>query len=160
MFISVLSLIPIFIWDYRVCVSDGPIDNIAALRREHITVLVMTARDSDSDVVRALDSRADDYLTKPFSLYVFLARVRAVSRRDAEDTGVGIPQDMKSRLFERFFRADSSRSRESGGHGTGLAIAQAISTSHQQSTWRTHRSDIERRRRKHPCRSVSGAGIG
>ena len=44
-------------------------------------VLVLTARDSPADIVRALDGGADDYLTKPFSLDVFLARVRAVSRR-------------------------------------------------------------------------------
>jgi DNA-binding response OmpR family regulator len=44
-------------------------------------ILVLTARDAASDIVRALDAGADDYLTKPFSLNVFLARVRAVSRR-------------------------------------------------------------------------------
>lgn len=44
-------------------------------------LLVLTARDSPGDIVRALDGGADDYLTKPFSLEVFLARVRAVSRR-------------------------------------------------------------------------------
>ncbi len=44
-------------------------------------VLILTARDSPADIVRALDGGADDYLIKPFSLDVFLARVRAVSRR-------------------------------------------------------------------------------
>lgn len=44
-------------------------------------LLVLTALDSAKDIVRALDEGADDYLTKPFSLDVFLARVRAVSRR-------------------------------------------------------------------------------
>ena len=44
-------------------------------------ILVLTARDASADIVRALDAGADDYLTKPFSLDVFLARVRAVSRR-------------------------------------------------------------------------------
>jgi DNA-binding response OmpR family regulator len=44
-------------------------------------ILVLTARDSSADIVKALDAGADDYLTKPFSLDVFLARVRAVSRR-------------------------------------------------------------------------------
>lgn len=55
------------------------------LRRDQVQtpVLVLTARDANSDIVRALDSGADDYLTKPFSLDVFLARVRAVSRRGA-----------------------------------------------------------------------------
>ena len=44
-------------------------------------ILILTARDATADIVRALDLGADDYLTKPFSLDVFLARVRAVSRR-------------------------------------------------------------------------------
>ena len=53
------------------------------LRRTRIQtpILVLTARDRSQDIVAALDAGADDYLTKPFSLEVFLARVRAVSRR-------------------------------------------------------------------------------
>jgi DNA-binding response OmpR family regulator len=53
------------------------------LRRARIQtpILVLTARDRSQDIVAALDAGADDYLTKPFSLDVFLARVRAVSRR-------------------------------------------------------------------------------
>ena len=44
-------------------------------------ILMLTARDRSSDVVEGLDVGADDYLTKPFSFEVLLARVRAVSRR-------------------------------------------------------------------------------
>jgi DNA-binding response OmpR family regulator len=44
-------------------------------------VIMLTARESDADVVRGLDLGADDYVTKPFSFDVFLARVRAVLRR-------------------------------------------------------------------------------
>src|SRR5882757_8960347 len=53
------------------------------LRRARVQtpILVLTARDRAQDIVKALDGGADDYLTKPFSLEVFLARVRAVSRR-------------------------------------------------------------------------------
>jgi DNA-binding response OmpR family regulator len=53
------------------------------VRGAHIQtpILVLTARDRSQDIVAALDAGADDYLTKPFSLEVFLARVRAVSRR-------------------------------------------------------------------------------
>jgi DNA-binding response OmpR family regulator len=53
------------------------------LRRARIQtpILVLTARDRSQDIVAALDAGADDYLTKPFSLEVLLARVRAVSRR-------------------------------------------------------------------------------
>jgi two-component system response regulator MprA len=46
-------------------------------------ILLLTARDASSDIVKGLDAGADDYLTKPFSLKVLLARLRAISRRAA-----------------------------------------------------------------------------
>ena len=46
--------------------------------------LMLTARDAAKDVVRGLDAGADDYLTKPFSFRVLLARLRAISRRSAQ----------------------------------------------------------------------------
>lgn len=44
-------------------------------------ILMLTARDAVSDVIKGLDNGADDYLTKPFSFDILLARLRAVSRR-------------------------------------------------------------------------------
>ena len=51
--------------------------------RNQTPVLMLTARDAPADVIQGLDCGADDYLTKPFSFEVFLARLRAVSRRGA-----------------------------------------------------------------------------
>ncbi len=48
-----------------------------------VPILMLTARDAAPDIIRGLDAGADDYLTKPFSLQVLLARLRAVSRRAA-----------------------------------------------------------------------------
>jgi DNA-binding response OmpR family regulator len=49
--------------------------------RNQTPILMLTARDAAHDIVKGLDLGADDYLTKPFSFEVLLARVRAVSRR-------------------------------------------------------------------------------
>lgn len=59
-----------------------------------------------------------------------------VSKQDGKgvlsvtDTGIGIPDKYKVRIFERFFRVDKSRSKETGGTGLGLAIVKHISQVH------------------------------
>jgi DNA-binding response OmpR family regulator len=62
------------------------IDGFEVARRlrksqDHTPILMLTARDTVPDVVKGLDSGADDYLTKPFSFDIFLARLRSVARR-------------------------------------------------------------------------------
>jgi DNA-binding response OmpR family regulator len=44
--------------------------------------LILTAKDTVEDIVKGLDSGCDDYLTKPFNFMVFLARIRALLRRE------------------------------------------------------------------------------
>ena len=52
--------------------------------KQDIPILMLTARDSVPDIVKGLDAGADDYVTKPFSFAVLLARIRALERRAAE----------------------------------------------------------------------------
>ena len=67
---------------------DG-IEVCRKLRAEgnHTPILMLTAKDQNHDIVHGLDAGADDYLPKPFSFEVLLARVRALMRRPNESIG-------------------------------------------------------------------------
>jgi DNA-binding response OmpR family regulator len=69
-------------------------------------ILMLTAMDEDLDQAEGLDSGADDYLLKPFSYPVLLARLRALTRRDLGDrpavlTAAGLSLDPATRAVKR-----------------------------------------------------------
>jgi len=68
---------------------------------------MVTVRDSEHDMVRALEAGADDYITKPFRLEELLARLRAVLRRTLQDTDmqtVVVAGDLEIDLERRVLR--------------------------------------------------------
>ena len=65
--------------------------------------------------------------TEPGGKVVVLVEPKAIV---VKDTGIGIPEESQSRVFERFYRVDKSRSKETGGTGLGLAIVKHIAEVH------------------------------
>ena len=84
--------------DYDLVVLDlalPKLDGLSVLRRlrdrrSHVPVLILTARDMLEDRVTGLDLGADDYMTKPFDLPEFEARVRALIRRGHSTAGASL----------------------------------------------------------------------
>jgi signal transduction histidine kinase len=66
----------------------------------------------------------------------------SAGRIEVSDTGIGIPEWAVPRVFDRFFRVDEARSRETGGAGLGLAVAHAIVAAHGGSLSCTSRVGI------------------
>ena len=66
--------------------------------RKGLPILMVTARADSADIVRGLESGADDYVTKPFEIPVFLARVRSLLRRAKQaiaPTDAGAPKKLR-----------------------------------------------------------------
>lgn len=57
-------------------------------------------------------------------------RVGSQNVIEIRDAGPGVPENLRDKIFERFYRADNSRNRETGGSGLGLAIVKAIVERH------------------------------
>lgn len=81
-------------------------------------------------IINNLISNALRYTPENGAIRVALRREANWAALTVEDTGPGIPEQDMSRLFERFYRVDKSRSREAGGTGLGLAIARQLALAH------------------------------
>lgn len=66
----------------------------------------------------------------PIDIVITVDPEGRVAMLDVADHGEGIPPQIRDKIFQRFWRADSSRTRETGGSGLGLAIVSGIVASH------------------------------
>ncbi len=91
---------------------------------------VMGDRDRLEQVVVNLLDNAIKYTPAGGSVTISAEDLGGEVRVDVCDTGIGIPEDDISRIFERFYRVDKARSRAMGGTGLGLAIVKHIIQGH------------------------------
>ena len=82
---AVSGIYDVVVLDVMLPKMDG-FEVVSELRRKKVTtpVLLLTAKDAVPDKVCGLDSGADDYMTKPFAPAEFLARLRALTRRQGD----------------------------------------------------------------------------
>lgn len=80
-----------------------------------------------------LVTNAIQYTPQGGQVKVHLSQEELSAVLQVQDTGIGIPADEQTRIFDRFYRITSDRSRSTGGAGLGLSIAQAIVELHKGS---------------------------
>ncbi|MEX2252854.1 MAG: ATP-binding protein, partial [Thermoleophilaceae bacterium] len=83
-------------------------------------------RDRTAQVVANLLSNAIKYSPAGGTVTIAAARKGETVRVSITDRGFGIPAEQQHRVFEKFFRVDSTDTREIGGTGLGLALAKDI----------------------------------
>lgn len=80
-----------------------------------------------SEMLYNLVDNAVKYNKKDGSVEVNIYKKNNQIHIDVKDSGLGIPEEHQDRIFERFYRVDKSRSKETGGTGLGLSIVKHIS---------------------------------
>lgn len=119
--------------DFEVRAPDYPIEVTNLDGGDPQSVMIIGDEEKITQIVSNLLSnvRAHTPSGTPVEVAVGKSRERTdCAIVEVRDHGPGIPEENRSRVFERFFRTDTSRSRESGGSGLGLAIVQAIMAAH------------------------------
>lgn len=101
------------------------------LKLEGEPAYIMGNREMVDEVLYNLCDNAIRYNNINGSVVVRVKPEREKVRLCVEDTGIGIPEKHQSRVFERFYRVDKSRSKATGGTGLGLAIVKHIVAQHE-----------------------------
>jgi len=115
---------------------DHQLDNGMSLEVEnHALKLVSADRETIQQVFSNLVDNASKYAASGNRLIIGAQDVDGAVQFYVRDFGPGIASEHLSRLFERFYRVDKARSRESGGTGLGLAIAKHIVRAHGGTIW-------------------------
>ena len=99
---------------------------------EHLPPIVMADENKIRQVITNLMGNAMRFtaLDSPIELEVMVDPNTQRASIAVIDHGEGIPPQIREKIFQRFWRADSSRARETGGSGLGLAIVAAIVAGH------------------------------
>jgi len=91
---------------------------------------VLGDRDQVVMAIHNLVENAINYSPESTRVAVTLKEDKGLIEVSVSDQGIGIPDKDLERIFERFYRVDAARSRETGGTGLGLSIVKHVATNH------------------------------
>ncbi len=92
---------------------------------------IMADRERILQVMMNVVSNSIKYTPNGGKIQIYAGHKDAFVWMVVVDNGIGIPEKDRPRIFERFYRVDKARSRQSGGTGLGLSIAREIITKHE-----------------------------
>jgi two-component system OmpR family sensor kinase len=117
--------------DARAVAPSRPISSRAAGDGEVGPLVVRGDADRLRQVLANVVGNALVHTPPEAPISIAAERVDGRAVVSVQDGGQGMPPDVAARVFERFYRADPSRSRHRGGSGLGLAIVQATVAAHR-----------------------------
>lgn len=121
-----------------------PYIEIAKMQHKNITIDLSSGKDLKADknkiteVLIIILDNAIKYTNENDNINIFTYNKEGKTFIEIADTGIGISKDAMKHIFERFYREDKARSRQTGGNGLGLAIAQTIIQAHNGSIKLVH----------------------
>lgn len=104
-----------------------------SIRAKGSSQMIHANRQMLEELVYNLCDNAIRYNKQGGMVEVSVSRTRNGILLSVQDNGIGIPKEHQERIFERFYRVDKSRSKETGGTGLGLAIVKHIAQVHDAS---------------------------
>jgi histidine kinase len=96
---------------------------------------VLADEDRAVQILTNLTSNALQYTPQNGRVVISAKQSAHEVQISVRDTGLGIAPEHLPRIFDRFYRADASRSRRGGGSGIGLTIARALVEAHKGRIW-------------------------
>ena len=118
-------------------VKDASVANpkVRFLAQSSTSLIANVDGDRIKQVLTNLVNNAGRFSADGSEVQVAVSSANGKHRLEVIDHGEGIPEMMRDKVFDRFYRADSSRNRETGGSGLGLAIAKSIVNAHEGQIW-------------------------
>lgn len=112
------------------CLTTSQARNITVSVTEDGSALVLGDRDQIIMALHNLIENAINYSPENTKVSVTIKHDGELVEIAVADQGIGIPESELERIFERFYRVDPARSRETGGTGLGLSIVKHVATKH------------------------------